>query len=113
MGGERVNCKDFSFCRSCAYCSRDYTEGASRATCDYLLITGHPRSLKCRVGKGCVCYLRRQDRKKFDREEARRLYDEGRNDSEIGRILGVSPTSIRVWRLRTKLPSKFQKTKKC
>lgn len=42
---------------------------------------------------------------RFDWEEARRLYDRGANDGQIGRALGCRPQAVRSWRKRRGLPA--------
>ena len=116
--------KDYAYCRSCKYCSRDYESVASQAYCDYLDHTGHARSVICPPGVGCICYERRERRKpkkwslpkrpkdqkrirkrggKINGKIATKLYGEGANDCQIAAACGVTRGAIRQWRMKNGL----------
>lgn len=42
---------------------------------------------------------------KYDWEWAKELYDRGLNDGEIGRVMGIRPQTISLWRGRNRLPA--------
>lgn len=44
-------------------------------------------------------------KEKYEWDVARRLYDEGKNDGEIARIMGCTPGVVHQWRNRNKLPA--------
>lgn len=44
---------------------------------------------------------------KFNEEKARALYQEGRSDGAIGKVLGVTSNAILMWRRRNQLPANF------
>ena len=43
-------------------------------------------------------------KEKYDWSIAKRLYDEGKNDGEISRVMGCTPGVVHQWRVRNKLP---------
>lgn len=43
-------------------------------------------------------------KEKYDWSIAKRLYDEGKNDGEISRVMGCTPGVVHQWRNRNKLP---------
>ena len=47
-------------------------------------------------------------KEKHDWSIARRLYDEGKNDGEISRVMGCTPGVVHQWRNRNNLPRKYK-----
>lgn len=46
---------------------------------------------------------------RLDREKARRLYEAGKNDCEIARACGVTRLTVRNFRLREGLPTRYRR----
>lgn len=112
-------------CSTCIY------RAVNRAwKCNYETVTGHTR--KAVPASRCADYregnpeknsplellekLRRAEKEekkrkprgvkeKYDWDIAKRLYDEGKNDGEIARVMGCTPGVVRQWRNRNKLPA--------
>lgn len=111
-------------CRDCQFqAEKDMPYG-----CNYATITGHTR-LAAPPGDGCpykvkgprlermvaqkeVTIKRRDHRRKIDDRKAMRLYQEGKNDVEMGEALGVRQESVRLWRKRMGLKSQYELKKR-
>lgn len=82
----------------------------SGGTCDYLLITGHARSLICPSGRRCTVktthtgYVRSLHLTKEEQEAVRKLYDQGFSDPVIARAVNSTRQIVRHWRLKNNLP---------
>jgi len=114
-------------CGTCIYradCEAPYE-------CDYASITGHTRKAespencsyyikgdrlgreeKAAAKKQGVGYVERPEksfrggrRPEYDWEKAKKLYDLGCNDGEIGRLMGIRPQTVCLWRRRKGLES--------
>lgn len=106
-------------CGECIY----RAEPAKNWKCNYMTITGVSR--KAQLPEACT-YFKRGDRldgrkavaqalkarrdkpqkpkpTKYDWAPARRLYNEGKNDSEISRFMQCPAQTVRSWRKREKL----------
>lgn len=115
-------------CGKCRYRAKR-TDGYR---CNYCLITGHTRRAappeRCRYFRAgnriepksaeadrLRAVIREKEKRprapgagakpRFDWDEARRLYDRGANDGEIGRVLGCRPQTVKSWRKRRGLPA--------
>ena len=79
---------------------KDFREGARMEQREYLLLQeGLQEKAKRQRAPGAG------KKEKFDWSIARRLYDEGKNDGEIGKAMGINPRSVKSWRNRNDLPA--------
>ena len=116
-------------CKQCIFRGDSY----DLVGCDYATITGHVRGAippeECthfrkgeritkaeyRLLKAALASAPEKKRKKrapgagkkekYDWSIARKLYDGGKNDGEIGREMGINPRSVKSWRNRNDLPA--------
>lgn len=81
--------------------------GRSTNTCDYILVMD--RSRGCPVGKGCKrmepAVVQKNKRIKWDEAKAYELWQQGKNDVEIGREVGASSFTVGYWRKHRGLAS--------
>lgn len=105
--------------------------------CNYAIITGKCRSTICKLGVGCTCHSKYEDKKpkrrrsannklgaldtaaalgiqkteykRIDKAVARKLYEEGKNDAEIARVFGCTRAAVRFWRTSYGLPPNVPK----
>ena len=96
---------DVTFCtkpKTCLY--------FSAGTCDFLLITGHARSLICPAGRRCTVkathteYVRSIHLTQEEQRAVRKLYDQGFSDPVIARAVNSTRQIVRHWRLKNNLP---------
>lgn len=109
-------------CNTCIYRAAVFAP----YVCDYAYLTGETR--KAQLPEECSYYKKgkrmelpksnislngsEQKKKsragkktKYDYEKGRSLYEKGKNDGEISRVLGCRPADVRNWRVRERLPA--------
>lgn len=103
-------------CRECLYfcsCNGHYV----CPTCDYFLITGKRRG--CPAGDNCDKFLASKECLKINTaangvirlpvrvKDMQDLYEQGKNDVEIARAVGVSRATVAHWRAKNGLISQY------
>ena len=81
-------------CEGCVY----RTKLGFGYVCDYLCMTGQRRP--CPFGEGCTVKETETNmsRKQWDKQMALELYKQGKSDNEIGKALGISTSTVLLWR---------------
>lgn len=91
-------------CAGCVY----QVKVGDNLICDFLCQTGHRRP--CPFGTGCTVKQTKEGEtvsKRWDVVTALKLYEEGKTDPEIAKIVGVSDQTIKAWRKREGLKSNY------
>ena len=86
-------------CDGCWY----YRRCGTLWTCDYLLLTGHPRP--CGPGPECTQKVQWKEelpvrKSTWDKSKGYRMWTEGASDAEIGRACGAATSTVRFCRLK-------------
>ena len=125
---------DRDYCCDCDYYSDSH---GGLTLCNYAIITGKCRSVICKIGVGCICHSKYEEKKpkrrrnandklgaldaavvlgipkveykRIDKAVARRLYEEGKNDVEIADAFGCTRAAVRFWRTSYGLPPNMPK----